>query len=76
MRQETGFLAYFIRVLVHASNPQVVSSTVAGVKNISLIPGTFFIETNHASGNLVHNHKFTKFDVVEEQPAIKFIKIS
>jgi len=58
------------------SNPEVVSLIVAGIKNISLIPGMFTIETNLPCWNLVHKHKTIKFDVVEEQPSTKFIQIT
>ena len=30
----------------------------------------------HPDGNLVHKHKTKEFDVVEERPAKKYIKIS
>ena len=53
-----------------------MSSIIAGVKNIVLIPGMFTIEKNQASGNFVHKHKSIKFDVMGKQRVTKFIQIS
>ena len=38
--------------------------------------GVLTIYTNHPGGNPVHKHKTIKFDVVGEQPATEYIKIS
>lgn len=39
-------------------------------------PRVLTINTNHLSGNILHRHKNTKFDVVGEQSAIKYIYLS
>ena len=44
--------------------------------SVNLPRGMFTIYTNHSGGNLAHNHKTIKFDVVEELSASKYFQIS